>query len=115
MKEQNVILEKSMDFAVRIVNLYKYLSNEKSEKVLSKQLLRCGTSIGANAAEGAQGQSKNDFIAKMSIALKEATETRYWLTLLHKTQYLTKEQYESVLCDCEEIIRILTAIIKTSK
>ena len=115
MKEQNVILEKSMEFAVRIVNLYKYLNDEKAEHVMSKQMLRSGTSVGANANEAVQGQSKGDFIAKMSISLKEATETRYWLTLLHKTEYLTKAQYESISDDCEEIVRILIAIIKTSK
>ena len=115
MKEQNLILEKSMEFAVRIVNLHKYLCDEKQEYVLSKQLLRSGTSIGANVREAKYGYSKNDFIAKMSISLKEASETEYWLELLYRTEYLTVEQYESVRTDCGEIAKILTAIVKSSK
>lgn len=84
----NVSVQKSFDFAVRIVNLYKYLTNEQKEYVLSKQLLRCGTNIGANISEAQRAQSKADFISKMSIALKEANETLYWLKLLYKTDYL---------------------------
>ena len=111
MKNQNIIVEKSLDFAVRIVNLYKYLG----ENALTKQLLRSGTSVGANVKEGAYGQSKADFVSKMSIALKEAVETIYWLELLNKTEYLTKEQYASINDDCSEIVKILTAIVKNSK
>ena len=111
----NVVLDKSMDFAVRVVNLDKYLCTQKREFVMSKQLLRCGTSIGANAHEAHNGQSSKDFLAKMYIALKEATETEYWLTLLERTNYLTEEQSTSMLNDCIEIKRILTAIIKTTK
>ena len=111
----NLIITKSMDFAVRIVNLYKYLSKSKHEYVLSKQVLRSGTSIGANAREAVQGQSKADFIAKMSIALKEASETEYWLELLYKTEYLNIIEYEDIMQNCKEIVRILTSIVKSSK
>ena len=97
---------------MRIVNLYKYLCAEKSEYVMSKQILRSGTSIGANVREAIRGQSRADFGAKMNIALKEACETEYWLELLYKTDYIEKEQYESIYNDCKEIIRILTAIVK---
>ena len=110
----NISVEKSFAFAVRIVNLYKYLTKKRKEYVLSKQLLRSGTSIGANIAEAQRGQSKADFIAKMSIASKEANETHYWLKLLYKTDYLNKSQYESMNTDVNELISILTAICKTS-
>ena len=113
--KDSVILDKTMDFSVRIVNLYKYLNSEKKEYVLSRQLLRCGTSIGANAHEAHNGQSKKDFIAKMYIALKEASEAEYWLILLTKTCYLTSDQSESLLSDCIEIKKILTSIIRTAK
>ena len=111
----NAVVEKSIEFAVRIVNLYKYLTREHKEYVLSKQLLRSGTSIGANIAEAQRGQSKADFLAKMSIALKEANETHYWLTLLYRTDYLRKAQYESLDQDVSELLSILTAICKTAK
>lgn len=111
---KNIIEEKSFSFAVRTVNLYKYLTAEQKEFILSKQLLRSGTSIGANVSEAECGQSKADFTAKMSVALKEANETRYWLRLLYKTNYLTDEQYESIVGDIEEIISILKAICKTA-
>ena len=113
--KENIILDKSFHFSVRIINLYKYLCSEKNEYVMSKQLLRCGTSIGANANEAANGQSKKDFLAKMYIAFKEASETEYWLKLLLHTGYLTQEQGENILSDCVEIKKILTAIIKTLK
>ena len=113
--KENLILDKSMDFSVRVVNLYKYLCSEKNENILSKQLLRCGTSIGANAHEATNGQSSRDFLAKMYVAFKEATETEYWLKLLLRTGYLTEEQGESILADCVELKRILTSIIKTRK
>ena len=93
---ENTIAERSFDFAVRIVNLYKYLTTEYKEYTLSRQLLRCGTSIGANVAEAQRGQSRADFAAKMNIALKEANEADYWLKLLYKTEYLDSVQYESM-------------------
>ena len=112
---KNIIEEKSFDFAVRIVNLYKYLTNNKNEYVLSKQLLRCGTSIGANVSEAQKAQSKADFHTKMCIALKEANETLYWLKLLYRTDFLTLKEFESTELDIREIIAILTAICsKTS-
>ena len=110
----NVIAEKSFAFAVRIVNLCKYLRSQKKEFVLSKQLLRCGTSIGANIAEAQRGQSKADFTAKMSIALKEANEAQYWLRLLFHTEYLTKEEFQSIHKDLAEVLSILTTICKSS-
>jgi len=113
--KKNVILDKTLDFSVRTVNLCKYLRSDKSEYVMSKQLLRCGTSIGANAHEATNGQSNRDFLSKMYIAYKEATETEYWLILLIRTEYLTPEQGNSILSDCIEIKRILASIIKTSK
>lgn len=115
MKKDNIILDKSFDFAVRVVNLYKHLTAEKKEFVLSKQLVRSGTSIGANVSEAVRAQSTADFIAKLSIALKEANETEYWLKLLYKTEYLTKKEYESISKDINEIIAILVSIIKTKK
>ena len=111
----SVIREKSFDFAVRIVRLYQYQCHEHKEYVLSKQLLRAGTSIGANVNEAKHGQSRKDFLSKMNIALKEAVETEYWIRLLQKTDYLTTKQAESILHDCDEIIRILHAIVKTTK
>ena len=110
----NVIEVKSFEFAVRIINLHKHLMREHKEYVLSKQLLRCGTSIGANVAEAQRGQSHADFFAKMSIALKEANETYYWLRLLYKTEYLNKNQFDSIEKDIQEILSILTAICKTA-
>ena len=109
---ENIIETKSFDFAVRIVNLYKYLKVEKKEYVLSKQMLRSGTSIGANVSEAQRGQSKPDFNAKMNVALKEANETYYWLRLLEKTDYLSSYEAESIKEDLKEIIAILTAICK---
>lgn len=96
MKRENAIEEKSFDFAVRIVNLYKHLTSEKKEFVLSKQLLRSGTSIGANVTEAQKAQSEADFTAKLYIALKEANETYYWLRLLHRTDYLTESEFKSM-------------------
>ena len=111
----NVIESKSFDFAIRIVNLYKYLTDKKNEYVLSKQLLRSGTSIGANVAEAEQAQSKPDFVSKMSIALKETSETKYWIKLLQATVFLSKEESSSILADCIELEKILVSIIKSSK
>ena len=112
--QENVIVEKSFTFAVRIVKLCKYLRESKNEYILTKQLLRCGTSVGANIAEAQRGQSKADFAAKMSIALKEANETQYWIKLLFHTDYLTQEEYHSIYKDNDEIISLLIAICKTS-
>ena len=107
--------EKSFSFAVRIVRMCLFLRHTKKEYVLSKQILRSGTSIGANVSEAQQAQSKADFIAKMSIALKEAAETNYWIRLLQATGYLTERGASSLLTDCRELERILTAILRTSK
>ncbi|HNE50105.1 MAG: four helix bundle protein [Chitinophagales bacterium] len=115
MKTDNVIQEKSFAFAIRIVNAYKYLKFEKQEFVLSKQMLRSGTSIGANVEEAIGGQSKADFISKLSIAYKEARETLYWLKLLFATEYLTKEMSDSLINDAEEICRIIGKIQITLK
>ena len=113
--KDNIIETKSFDFAIRIVNLYKYLTGTMKEYVLSKQLLRSGTSIGANISEAEHGQSKADFHAKMSIASKEANETYYWIRLLYQTKYLNKEQFESLENDIKEIIALLTAICKSTQ
>ena len=112
---ENIIEKKSFDFAIRIVRLYKYLSDKKKEFVLSKQLLRSGTSIGANVAEAQQAQSKADFISKISIALKETTETKYWLRLLNATVFLSDNEIKTILANCVEIEKILTTILKSSK
>jgi four helix bundle protein len=113
--EANAILEKSFAFAKRIVNLYKYMSATKKEFVLSKQLLRCGTSIGANVTEAQRGQTKADFRAKMNIALKEAYETEYWLKLLYETEYIEEKAYNSMSQDNEELISLLISICKTAE
>ena len=109
------IQDKSFQFAIRIVNLCKYLQQEQKEYILSKQLVRSGTSIGANVAEAQQAQSKPDFIHKMNIALKEVCETDYWLRLLYATNYLTEKEYESIISDCTETGKLLTAIVKSAK
>ena len=111
----NAVLDKSFDFAVRIVNAYKFLTGERKEFVLSKQLLRSGTSIGANVSEAQCGQSRADFYAKMCIALKEANETHYWLKLLYRTDFLTKQQFTSLNSDITELIGLLTAICKSAQ
>ncbi len=113
--EKNVILDKSKAFALRIIKLYKYLCDNKKEYILSKQVLRSGTSIGANAKEGVHAQSKPDFYAKMYIAYKEANETEYWLELLHESGYIETNAFESIYSDCKEIIRILASITKSQK
>ncbi len=110
-----MIADKSYLFAVRIVRLCQYLRENKSEYILSKQLERSGTSIRANVSEGKQGQSRADFINKFSVALKETSETKYWLTLLHDTGYLNNREYRSIQADCIEIEKILTSILKTAK
>jgi four helix bundle protein len=111
--KDNIIVNKSLAFAIRIVNLYKYLCEERKEYVLSKQLLRSGTSVGANVKEALRGQTKKDFAAKMNVALKEISETEYWLELLYNTEYITQSQYQSINNDCLELIKILTSIVKT--
>ena len=115
MMKESFVLPKSKSFAVRIVRLCRYLREEKKEFVLSKQLLRSGTSIGANVHEAKYAQSTDDFISKNSIALKEAAETEYWLELLYETGYLTEAEYDSIAGDCGELARLLTTIVKTTK
>ena len=112
---EQTVERKSFLFAVRIVKLSKHLNTTKKEYVLSKQLLRSGTSIGANIAEAEQAQSKADFISKMNIALKEAVETNYWLRLLQATDYLSETEFTSIYSDCRELEKMLTAIVKTAK
>ena len=112
---EQTVERKSFLFAVRIVKLSKHLNTAKKEFILSKQLLRAGTSIGANIAEAEQAQSKADFISKMNIALKETVETNYWLRLLQATDYLSDAEFSSIHSDCKELERMLTAIIKTAK
>lgn len=115
MKIGNVVQTKSYAFAVRIVRLYQYLATEKKEFVLSRQILKCGTSIGANVEESIGGQSRSDFLSKISVAYKEARETAYWLRLLRDTDYLTDEQFDSLNNDVQEICRIIGAIQKSTK
>ena len=115
MKTDNIVQAKSYAFAVRIVRLYQHLSSERKEYVLSRQVLRCGTSIGANVEEAIGDQSRADFIAKLSIAYKEARATSYWLRLLRDTDYLTPAQFDSLYMDAEELCRIIAAIQKTAK
>ena len=112
---ERAVQEKSFHFAVRIVNLCKHLRIKNQEYILSKQLLRSGTSIGANVAEAQQAQSTSDFVHKLSVALKEATETAYWLRLLHATDYLSNKAFDSMIQDCLELEKLLTAIIKSAK
>ena len=115
MIQNNILIDKSTDFGVRIVRCHQFLSKEKKEYVLSKQIYRSGTSVGANIHEGVFAQSKADFISKLSIALKEAGETAYWLKLLCRSDYLDERLFTSLYEDCEELIKILTATIKSSK
>lgn len=115
MKKDNIVQSKSYQFAIRIVNLYKYLKEEKKEFILSKQLLRSGTSIGANIEEALGGQSKKDFYAKLTIAYKEARESHYWIRLLKDTNYLTEQQSKDLLNDAEELLKIIGSIQKTLK
>jgi len=115
MRKPNVVADKSFDFAVRVVKLYQFLCRERKEFVLSKQLLRSGTGIGANIEEALQAQSKRDYLSKVNIALKEANESLYWIRLLHAAELLDDKQKESIFNDCNEIISILVAIVKTTK
>ena len=112
---RKVIQLKSFLFSLRIVKLSNHLQNTKHEFIMSKQLLRCGTSIGANVAESEHAQSRADFCSKLNIALKEAAETDYWLRLLHEADYLNETEFQSVYADCKEIERLLAAIVKTVK
>lgn len=112
---KNVVRDKSFAFALRVVKLAQYLQQEKHEYVLSKQVLRSGTSIGALVREAEHAQSKADFINKMSIALKEANETEYWIELLHQSDYITTDSYTSIHPDIEELLKLLVSIVKTSK
>lgn len=111
----NVILDKSYDFAVRIVRVYQHLSHEKKEFVLSEQVLRSGTSIGANVEEAVGGSSKKDFLFKMKLAYKEARETSYWLRLLKDTDFIDEKGFDSIHDDCEELLKLVYSIIKSSK
>lgn len=115
MEKEKTVAFKSKKFAIRIVNLYKYLYNEKKEFILSKQLLKSGTSIGANIAESECAISKKDFLSKIYIAFKEANETLYWIDLLYETEYLTEKEYVSLKSDCEEIKKMLSSTTKTLK
>ncbi len=113
MSADSIVKQKSMDFAIRIVRLYQYLRKEHHEYVMSKQILRSGTSIGANIAEALYGSSRKDFVAKLQIAEKEASETLYWLELLHRSDYIPNNLYHSLSSDCKEIFAILAATIKS--
>ena len=113
--KENLLLDKTKAFALRIIKLYRYLCETKKEYVLSKQVLRSGTSIGANAKEAAHAQSRADFYAKLYISYKEASETEYWLELLHESGYIKKDAFDSIYADCKEIIKILASITKTQK
>ena len=114
--KESIVKDKSKDFALRIIKLYKYLTTSavNKEYVLSKQVLRSGTSIGANVKEALRGQSRPDFRAKMNIALKEASETEYWLELLYESEYIDETSYNSIIEDNREIIKILTKIVKNT-
>ena len=112
---KNVVKDKSFAFALRVVKLAKYLQEQKKEFVLSKQVLRSGTAIGALVREAEHAQSRPDFINKMSIALKEANETDYWLDLLHQSEHITPESFNSIHPDIQELIKLLVSIVKTSK
>jgi len=113
--KENILKEKSFLFAVRIVNLYKYLKKQHGEYIISQQLIRSGTSIGAIVREAEHAESLKDFIHKLSIGLKEANESKYWLDLLFATDFITKKMFDSLNKDCEELLKLLTASVKTSK
>ena len=115
MNSDNVILDKCLKFSVRIVRLYQYLCSESKDYVISKQLLRCGTSIGANVNEAQYAISKSDFLNKMHISLKECAETLYWIELLYQMDYLSEPQYNSILTDCEELRSLLSSITKSTR
>lgn len=109
------VKDKSYKFAIRIVKVYKHLADVKREFVLSRQMLRSGTAIGANVRKANQAESRNEFIHKMCVALEEASETDYWLELLNETQFLEQKEFDSLRADCEELLKLLTSIVKSSK
>lgn len=113
--ENNTVAEKSIAFSIRLIKIYKILTQDRKEYILSKQLLRSGTAIGALIREAEHGQSKADFLSKMNIALKEANETDYWLLLLYKGEYLNEKEYNSIIEDCTELLKMLIKIVKTTK
>ena len=113
--EDNPLIAKSLDFSIRIVNLYKCLRDERHETVMSKQILRSGTSIGANASEAIAAESVDDFVHKLTISLKEANETKYWILLLHRTQFIKEEEFKSVIKDCQELRKMIGSIISSTK
>lgn len=112
---ENVVADKSFAFALRVIALYKYICSEKNEFILSKQVLRSGTSIGANIAEAQCAISRKDFLSKMYIAFKECSETKYWLELLFRSDYMDVSQYDSIQSDCVELLKMLSAITKSAK
>lgn len=114
-KVESDIYDLSKAFAIRIINLYKFLCREKAEYVISKQLLRSGTSIGANVHEGKEAQSRSDFSSKMNIALKEARESEYWIDLLKESEYITEIEYNSLSADCSHVVAVLVKIVKATK
>ena len=114
-EKNNAVVNKSKAFALRIINMYKHLTNNKIEYVIVKQALRSGTSIGANIREALSAQSTADFISKMQIALKETSETEYWLELLEETEYIPEDAGKSMHEDCKELLKMITAILKTTK
>ena len=113
--EENPLIAKVLDFSIRIVNLYKCLRDERHETVMSKQILRSGTSIGANASEAIAAESVDDFVHKLTISLKEANETKYWILLLHRTQFIKEEEFKSVIKDCQELLKMIGSIISSTK
>lgn len=115
MKENNVVREKSYSFSLKIIELWKNLTTDKREFILSKQLIRSSTSIGANIEEAIGAQSKKDFIAKINISYKEARETLYWLELLRDGGFISRRESDTLICDCEELVKILGSILKTSR
>ena len=115
MTHDNILAEKTIDFSIRMAKCYKFLMEEKNEYIMSKQMFRSGTSIGANLHEGIQAQSKADFVTKLNISLKEASETSYWLTVIRRADYLDEKIFQSLKTDLDEIIRILVSSIKTTR
>ena len=115
MADNNLILDESKKFALRVIRLYQFLAEQKREYILSKQVLRSGTSVGANVREAVQAQSRPDFLHKMQIALKEASESEYWLEILYETEYITKSEFDDMKNKCTELLKLLISIINSSK
>ena len=115
MRKKNILKEKSFLFAVRIIKLYKYLKNKHDEYILSRQIIRSGTTIGALIRESENAESKKDFVHKLNISLKETDETQYWLELLYETEFITKKMFDSINADVEELIKLLVSSVKTTK